>query len=109
MPKIIPHKWTHKDEEYVLNNYGRMTAKAIGDALGVSKNAIIGKYNRMVGDKKPLLGLGARECRFTQDGKLYCAGEIVKHSYCQEHLDFCYQRSKPRPKKVEVKSKVVLY
>ena len=143
------HNWTNKDDEYLLKNYGGITAQKIGDAIGVSKNAVIGRYNKlkkgspviykpkkvkpkvklsnkvsiraMVEDekvievsfngKKSLLNLGAGECRYTTDGKEYCAGQIAKHSYCQEHVDLCYQKSAPRTKetKYPIKRKVVLY
>ena len=41
-------KYTKKDENYILKNYGKMTTKKIANLLGVSPKAVQKKYKRLI-------------------------------------------------------------
>lgn len=40
-------EWTLKEEQFIKDNYRVITARAIGEKLGVSKNSIISKAQRL--------------------------------------------------------------
>ena len=45
MGLVVP--WKTEDIEFVLSNYGKMSAAEIGRAIGKTRNAIIGKAGRL--------------------------------------------------------------
>lgn len=117
-------KWTKENESKLLSLYGKgHTAKEIAAILGApSKNAIIGKMNRMRMPPKPkkerkarvrpakvvpittliestthkdLLSIRKNECRWPVEDNLFCAS-ITKEGdvYCETHKEKA--RRKPK-------------
>lgn len=48
-------------------------------------------YQISTGKPKTMLELGANDCRFSLEGKLFCAGSVEHGVYCGFHEKICYQ------------------
>jgi len=90
-------------------------ATEIGDRLGRTKNAVIGKAHRLELERRPhfikgfhkktMMELKPKDCRFPLGERLepafrYCGKKIQPGSvYCTDHHSLCYikRERKPRP------------
>lgn len=95
--------WDEKSINLLISLYGTRPVKEIAEILGTTKNAVIGKANRM-GLSKPkgehgvrFENLKSKQCRWPKDssknkGSLLWCGLPVKDgcSYCEKHLEQAY-------------------
>ena len=116
-----PSTWTTEEID-LLCDYARegLSARQIGDKLGKTKNAIIGKLHRLgMGTKKklktqepvqekaiafpigqvPLAEIEHNQCRYMGGGYndfLCCGAPIYRKSFCQEHYELCWVQPKSK-------------
>ena len=44
---VVQKSWSEPDINFIIKNYGIISARKIGDKIGRSKNSVIGKANRL--------------------------------------------------------------
>lgn len=113
--------WTLERNAFLRKNWGKHTAQEIANALGLTKNAVIGRAWRMkLGrvDSKARktkleslkqqdfedlpLKIGGRslseleddDCRYPMQKGLFCAKLVWKDSYCKRHWPLVYKKGK---------------
>jgi GcrA cell cycle regulator len=112
--------WTQDQIETMMKGVeDGLTSREIGDKIGKTRDAVLGKVHRMgfgfkhsvakikekptelKHEKKviypvgqiPLHAMEANQCRYMGGGYddfLCCGKEIYKKSFCQEHYDLCF-------------------
>lgn len=99
---------TDINEELYAKYKQGMTMSEIGKQYGMTKNAVIGRIDRLrrkiaAGEcKEPamtsthctIMELTLTSCRYIlDDDYTYCGAERVKGAYCAEHARLCYRPS----------------
>ncbi len=100
--------WTAEQKEMLSKLYGEGLPDAqIGERMGKTKNAIVGKRWRMkLLDQKPqkhwpLESPNDSGCQYPFGDKnfTFCGKDKAHGSYCQEHHDICYRTDEPKEPK----------
>lgn len=94
---LVNPEWTDEQVAYLKENYGKLTARQIGKAIGKTKNSVIGRANRLNLNRshrpaiQPWSEIKVREVpmgSYKQAGCQWIDGDPLRgdHTYCGEPL-----------------------
>jgi GcrA cell cycle regulator len=108
---------TDISEELYAKFMQGMTTTEIGKQYGMTKNAVIGRIDRlrrkiaagkckepaMTSTNCTIMELTPKSCRYILDAdNTYCGAQRVKGAYCAEHARLCYRPSTLRDDEIAI-------